>query len=153
MSPDPIPALPAALARLPHGPEFRFVDRLDELVPGRSGTGEYALRGDEPWLAGHFPGDPLMPGVLLLEAAAQLAGVVAQSDPAVAPLADLKLTGIQSAKITGTARPGETIRITASITARLGNLIQAEATARVDGRTVLVAGIVLAGRPAAPEAG
>jgi len=70
-------ALQAALKFLPHGPEFRFLDRLTSLDPGRSGAGEYRVRGDEPFLRGHFPGQPIFPGVLLAEAAAQLAGVVA----------------------------------------------------------------------------
>src|SRR5438477_373711 len=91
--------LRAALRFLPHGPEFRFLDRLTSLDPGRSGTGEYRVRGDEPFLRGHFPGKPLFPGVLLVEAAAQLAGVVAQSDPVIAPLAGLKLTALRNVKI------------------------------------------------------
>ena len=82
-------SLSNALAALPHGPEFRFIDRLLALAPGQSGEGEYTLRGDEPFLSGHFPGHPLMPGVLLIEAAAQLAGTVAQSDPNVTPLKNL----------------------------------------------------------------
>jgi len=95
-----------ALSFLPHGPEFRFLDRLLRLDPGRSGEGEYQVRGDEPFLKGHFPGQPLFPGVLLVEAAAQLAGVVAQSDPNIQPLPDLKLTALRSVKILGSARPG-----------------------------------------------
>ena len=62
------------LGFLPHGPEFRFLDRVLSLTPGKEGTGEYRVRGDEPFLRGHFPGDPILPGVLLIEAAAQLAG-------------------------------------------------------------------------------
>ncbi len=135
----------SALQHLPHGPEFRFVDRLVELVPGKSGVGEYLVRGDEIFLAGHFPGQPLFPGVLLLEAAAQLAGVVAQSDPGLAPLAGLKLTALRGAKILGTAQPGEVIRLEARVTGRLGNLIQASATAAVNGRTVLQAELTLSG--------
>jgi len=73
--------LAKALAFLPHGPEFRFVDRLTALEPGVHGAGEYTVRGDEPFLRGHFPGDPMMPGVLLVEAAAQLAGIVARPAP------------------------------------------------------------------------
>ena len=56
-----------ALDFLPHGPEFRFVDKLLSLVPGKEGTGEYRVRGDEPFLRGHFPRDPIFPGVLLIE--------------------------------------------------------------------------------------
>ena len=138
-------ALAEALARLPHGPEFRFLDRLVSLDPGKSGAGEYTVRGDAPFLRGHFPGDPLMPGVLLVEAAAQLAGVVAQSDPAIPPLAGLKLTALRSVKIRGTARPGETLRVEAVITGRLGNLVEAEAQVFVAGGSVLKAGLTLAG--------
>ena len=101
--------LQRALGRLPHGAEFRFIDRLTQLDPGHSGRGEYLVRGDEPFLRGHFPGEPMFPGVLLAEAAAQLAGVVAQSDPQILPLKNLKLTALRQAKILGTARPGETI--------------------------------------------
>ena len=137
--------LSLALAALPHGPEFRFVDRLLALEPGVSGTGEYVLRGDEPFLRGHFPGEPLLPGVLLVEAAAQLAGVVAQSDPVHTPLLGLKLTAIRAAKILGTARPGETVTLHAKITARMGNLVSAQATATLRGTLVLQCEVTLAG--------
>src|SRR3954470_2325255 len=132
-----------ALKSLPHGPEFRFVDRLLELDPGKSGIGEYTVRGDEPFLRGHFPGQPLFPGVLLVEAAAQLAGTVAQSDPAIAPLPGLKLTAMRAIKILGTARPGEVIRIEARITGRLGNLIQAQVSVSVNGMSVMQGDLTL----------
>lgn len=135
----------SALENLPHGPEFRFVDRLTELNPGVQGAGEYQVRGDEPFLKGHFPGHPLMPGVLLIEAGAQLAGVVAQSDPAVAPLANLKLTAIRGVKILGSARPRETIALTASILGRMGGLIQAQATASINGTRIMQAELTLSG--------
>jgi len=137
--------LAKALAFLPHGPEFRFVDRLTALEPGVHGAGEYTVRGDEPFLRGHFPGDPMMPGVLLVEAAAQLAGIVAQSDPRHSPLPGLKLTALRGVKILGSARPGETVRLQAEVQARLGNLIQARATAVVGEETVLLAEVTLAG--------
>ena len=142
--------LQCALSRLPHGAEFRFVDRLVNLNPGQSGAGEYRVRGDEPFLRGHFPGQPLFPGVLLVEAAAQLAGVVAQSDPKIPPLAGLKLTALRNVKILGTARPGETIQLEAQLTGRLGNLVQAQATASVNGQTMLQAELVLSGELSGP---
>src|SRR5688572_2812989 len=126
-----------ALACLPHGFEFRFVDRLLELDGGKSGVGEYSVRGDEPFVRGHFPGQPIMPGVLLIEAAAQLAGTVAQSDPQIPPMPGLKLAAVRGAKILGTAKPGEVIRLEARVVGRMANLIQARATASVNGTTVL----------------
>ena len=138
-------SLAQALAFLPHGPEFRFVDRLTALEPGVRGEGEYTVRGDEPFLRGHFPGDPMMPGVLLVEAAAQLAGIVAQSDPNHAPMPGLKLTALRQVKILGTAKPGDTLRIRAEVQARLGNLVLAIASAAVGGKCVLQAEVTLVG--------
>jgi 3-hydroxyacyl-[acyl-carrier-protein] dehydratase len=132
-----------ALGSLPHGPEFRFVDRLLSLVPGKEGVAEYRVREDEFFLRGHLPGEPIFPGVLLIEAAAQLAGVVAQNDPEFAPLEGLRLAALRAAKIYGTARPGEVIRLEARITGRLGALVQVEARASVAGRPVLTAEITL----------
>ena len=134
-----------ALKLLPHGAEFRFVDKLVNLDPGRSGEGEYTVRGDELFLRGHFPGQPIFPGVLLVEATAQLAGVVAQSDLKIPPLAGLKLTALRNVKILGMVKPGETILLEAKITGRLGSLVQAHATARVVSDIILTAELTLSG--------
>ncbi len=142
--------LAAALAALPHGPEFRFLDRLLELEPGRRGVGEYRVRGEEPFLRGHFPGEPLLPGVLLIEAAAQLAGVVAQSDPARAPLRGLKLTAVRQAKITGTARPGEVLTLRAEVVGRLGGLVQVRVQASTCAGEVLSGELTLSGEEPEP---
>ncbi|MGN6642351.1 MAG: 3-hydroxyacyl-ACP dehydratase FabZ family protein [Verrucomicrobiota bacterium] len=139
------PSFEEALRQLPHGPEFRFVDHLSKLNPGISGTGEYTVRGDEAFLRGHFPGQPLFPGVLLVEAAAQLAGTVAQSDPNISALPGLKLTAMRGIKILGSARPGEVIHLAAEITGRLGNLIQARVNATVNETVVLQGELTLSG--------
>jgi len=146
-------ALQDALKLLPHGPEFRFVDRLVSLVPGKEGVGEYLVRGDEFYLRGHLPGEPLFPGVLLVEAAAQLAGVVAQNDPAIPSLPGLKLTALRAVKILGTARPGETVRMAARIIARLGLLVQAKVSASVGRVQVMTAELTLSGTVPAGPAG
>ncbi len=138
-------SLEAPLLLLPHGPEFRFLDRLISLEPGKCGEAQFEVQSDAPYLRGHFPGHPLFPGVLLIEAAAQLAGVVAQSDPLVPPLAGLKLTALRNVKIIGTARPTETIRLAARISGRFGNLVQAEASAHLGLRTIMIAELTLSG--------
>jgi 3-hydroxyacyl-[acyl-carrier-protein] dehydratase len=137
--------LQEALKSLPHGPEFRFVDRLVSLTPGKEGVGEYLVRGDEFFMRAHLPGEPLLPGVVLIEAAAQLAGVIAQNDPHIPPLRGLKLTALRAVKILGPARPGETVRIEACVTGRLGALVQAQASAYVAGTKVLSAELTLSG--------
>lgn len=137
--------LESALDHLPHGPEFRFIDRLVELEPGVRGAGEYHVRGDEAFLKGHFPGRPLVPGVVLIEAVAQLAGTVAQCDPEAGPLADLRLAAVRAAKILGTASPGQTLRVKANVTGRFENLVQASGEVEVDGQTILRAEVVLSG--------
>jgi 3-hydroxyacyl-[acyl-carrier-protein] dehydratase len=144
--PDP---LANALDILPHGPEFRFLDRLLNLDPGKSGIGEYKVRGDEAFLRGHFPGAPLFPGVLLVEAVAQLAGVVAQNDPALPPVPGLKLAALRAVRILGSARPGEILRLEASVTGRLGPLVQAEGRASISGQLILTAEMVLGGNASA----
>jgi 3-hydroxyacyl-[acyl-carrier-protein] dehydratase len=133
------------LNSLPHGPEFRFVDRMLSLTPGREGVGEYRVRGDEYYLRGHLPGEPILPGVLLVEAGAQVAGMVAQEDPANPTWPRLKLTALRAVKILGSARPGETLRIEAVITGRLGSLIQAEVSAFIADTKVLSAELTLTG--------
>jgi len=108
-------------------------------------VGEYCVRGDEYYLRGHLPGEPILPGVLLVEAGAQVAGMVAQEDPANPSLPRLKLTALRAVKILGSARPGETLRIEAAITGRLGFLIQAEISAFIADTKVLSAELTLSG--------
>ena len=136
---------PAALAALPHGPSFRFVDELTSLEPGQHGEGRYTVRGDEAFLTGHFPGNPLMPGVILIEALAQLGGVVAQSDPNLPPLADVKLTAVRGAKIMGSAVPGEILTIRAEVAGRMGGLVQVQGEVRAGARMLLTAQVTLSG--------
>lgn len=63
------------LAALPHGPEFRFLTQVSGVRPGQDASGSWIVTGDEWFLKGHFPGNPIVPGVLLTEAMAQLAGL------------------------------------------------------------------------------
>jgi 3-hydroxyacyl-[acyl-carrier-protein] dehydratase len=135
-----------ALSALPHGAEFRCVDRLIRLEPGQSGDAEWTPRADAEWCAGHFPGQPLVPGVLMIEALAQLAGVVAQADPNIPPLAEVRLTAVRAAKILGTVPPGQAPFLTVQIQGRLGPLIQAQGSVSAGPQTLASAQITLSGR-------
>jgi 3-hydroxyacyl-[acyl-carrier-protein] dehydratase len=73
------PAAADYLARLPHQPPFRFISRITEMREGESAEGIWCLSGTEAFFAGHFPGRPLVPGVLIVEALAQLSGLAGPS--------------------------------------------------------------------------
>ncbi|MFM8302789.1 MAG: 3-hydroxyacyl-ACP dehydratase FabZ [Actinomycetota bacterium] len=70
----------ALVALLPHRPPFRFVDTVDELDPGGTVVARYRVTGEEAFLAGHFPGNPVFPGVIQLEALAQAGAIGVLSD-------------------------------------------------------------------------
>lgn len=135
------------LENLPHGPEFRFLEGLEALDPGKSGRGYFDVPTPEelPLLRGHFPGLPILPGVLHLEALAQLAGVVAQCDPDHPPLANLRLTAFRGAKIFGAAEPGDRLVLEVRIEGRMGHLVQAQGTAKVGERLLVQAQLTLSG--------
>ena len=65
----------ALVGLLPHRPPFRFVDAVDELDPGGTVVARYRVTGDEAFLAGHFPGNPIFPGVIQVEALAQAGAI------------------------------------------------------------------------------
>jgi 3-hydroxyacyl-[acyl-carrier-protein] dehydratase len=69
-------AKPDYLARLPHREPFRFLSRVNEIKENESGEAVWSVTGKEPFFAGHFPSQPLVPGVLIAEAMAQLSGLV-----------------------------------------------------------------------------
>lgn len=135
-----------ALSSLPHGPEFRFIDQVTELTPGVEGKGKWRLKGNEEFLRGHFPGQPILPGVVMVEALAQLAGVVVQSGRVV-PLREMRLTAVRQFKILGTLSPGQSMVVFAKVDGAMGGLIQASGSVVDENGTLLATGaIVLTGQ-------
>jgi 3-hydroxyacyl-[acyl-carrier-protein] dehydratase len=94
------------VALLPHRPPFRFVDAVDELVPGERVVARYRVTGDEPFLAGHFPGNPVFPGVLQLEALAQAGGIVVLADERYRERLPL-FGGVERARFRRIVKPGD----------------------------------------------
>jgi len=135
-----------ALSSLPHGSEFRFIDELVELNPGVSATAVWKLKGEEEFLRGHFPGAPLMPGVLMIEALAQLGGILVQTRPGEAPLKNLRLTAVRQIKILGSITPGQSLHLSGALQGMLGTLGQVSGEIRDDaGQVILTGAVTLAG--------
>jgi 3-hydroxyacyl-[acyl-carrier-protein] dehydratase len=111
-------ALPAPAEVLPHRPPFLLLDEVTALVAGESAEGRWSLSGREDFFAGHFPGRPTLPGVLMVEALAQLGAVAVLADARYADKLPL-FGGIDRARFRRQVVPGETLELTMVMT-RLG---------------------------------
>jgi len=122
----------AIAAVLPHRDPFLLLDRVITCEPGVSVTGELEVNTDAFWIPGHFPGHPVMPGVLIIEALAQAGAVALLSVPANKGRLAL-FAGIEKVRFKRQVVPGDTLTLTVSITRLRGSIGFGEARAEVGG--------------------
>lgn len=128
---------PIALG-LPHRKPFLFLDTVTALVPGESATARVCFDPGDPVFTGHFPGRPIVPGVLLTEALAQLAGITGAESGR-----EFLLSAIRSMKFPAAARPGDVIDLSVRKSGRIGALVQFDVEAVVGDKVVAAGSLVL----------
>ncbi len=133
----------ALVALLPHGPEFRFVDAVDTHEPGVSIEARYRVTGEEPFLPGHFPGNPVLPGVIQLEALAQAGAIALLADARYAGKLPL-FGGVEKVRFRRLVRPGDelVLRVNLEQLSARGGWGRAEAI--VDGQVACAARLFFA---------
>ncbi len=127
----------------PHGPGFSFLDAFDVTVHGKEGRGRKWLDPALPFFADHFPGQPLMPGVLLIECAAQAAGALWASMLAAEAPKHFVLAQVVQFKLQQPVKPGETLETDVVLEHSLGELAQFAVTSRTNQIEVARGRIVL----------
>lgn len=136
------------LARLPHRYPFVLVDRVLDVVPGKSIVAVKNVSANEAFFQGHFPGYPVMPGVLIIEALAQAGGVLAwESASEEERIWILYLVGVEETRFKQTVRPGDQLMLHVELTKRRRNLWRFVARAEVDGKLVAETQILMADGP------
>jgi 3-hydroxyacyl-[acyl-carrier-protein] dehydratase len=118
-------------AIIPHRSPFLLVDRAEGVIAGERATGYLDVRGDAFWVPGHFPDFPVMPGVLIVEALAQVGAIALLSlDENRGRIA--LFAGIEKVRFRRQVTPGDTLRMEVAITKTRGPLGFGEASAYVD---------------------
>ena len=120
-------------ALLPHRWPFLLVDRISGCVPGRSARGIKCVSANEPFFQGHFPGYKVMPGVLILEALAQVGAVAVLTKPENQGKIAF-FGGIREARFRTQVRPGDRLELSCTLVKEKGPVGIGEAVATVDGK-------------------
>jgi len=120
------------LRMLPHRYPFLMVDRVVEFGAGKARTRKN-VRNNEPFFVGHFPGNPVMPGVLIIEALAQSAAILALAELKAESQRMFMLTGIEKARFRRPVIPGDQLEMEVTVIRSRGPLWKMRAEARVGG--------------------
>jgi len=119
---------------LPHRYPFLLVDRVVEIVPGQKLTAIKNVTINEPFFNGHFPGHPVMPGVLILEALAQATAILAYKTESMDPTKKVTyLMGVDGARFRKPVVPGDRLQLNIEVVRHKGAIWKTMGTATVDG--------------------
>lgn len=128
---------------IPHRHPFLLIDRIEELEPGKRAVGTKCVTYNEPFFQGHFPAEPVMPGVLIIEALAQVGTVAMLSVPE--NKGKIGFFGaINSAKFKKKVVPGDVLTLEVEIIKQKGPMGVGSAKAYVDGKVAAVAELTFA---------
>ncbi|NJN14866.1 MAG: 3-hydroxyacyl-ACP dehydratase FabZ [Oscillochloris sp.] len=131
------------MAIIPHRYPFLLIDKIVELEPGQRAVGEKLVTAAEPHFQGHFPDNPIMPGVLIIEALAQTGAVAALSLPENKGKLAL-FAGIDNARFKRPVRPGDVLRLEVSLDRFRRGIGKGTARATIAGQLACEAGLMFA---------
>ena len=128
---------------IPHRYPFLLIDAIEEIEEGKRALGKKCVSGNELFFQGHFPGNPVMPGVLIIEALAQVGAVAMLSMPEIAGKTAY-FAGIDKARFRQKVVPGDVLMLETSIIKVKGPIGIGKAVATVDGKKVCEAELTFA---------
>jgi 3-hydroxyacyl-[acyl-carrier-protein] dehydratase len=133
------------LDRLPHQPPMRLLEDVVDVIPGESAVGRRTAAAGDFYFQGHFPNQPVVPAIILIEMLAQTGGIAAASAEEPSTVLGLRVAAIGPFKFPAAAAPGAVLEARARVAGKLGRMVKIEGEVSADGLVVAVGSVTLAG--------